>query len=561
MNNENKNFKNLVLGCKKCEKNFEIDQDDHIFYKRMGVPVPEYCPTCRQQWRTLFRNFKTLYKRPSSKSGKMIISMYNPDVKFPVWDISEWWADDWDATSYSLDIDLSKPFLEQLFELKKKVPHYSIMNTRSVNCEYSNMVLDSKNCYLIMGCVEDENCDYGHIVWYSKDCTDNLYIYKCELCYQCIDCVNCNKLFYSQECESCADSIGLYDCRGCTNCVGCVGLRQQSYQIFNEQVTKDEYNDFFKKYPLSEESSIIYILNKKEELRKKIPTRAVYGSHNNDVLGDHIYNAHNIKYSFDTKGGENSRYGYTANKPIECFDITFAVNNEYCYHILTCGGSNNLIACHLVMDSSFTFYSEFSNNIKNCFGCVGLRNKEYCILNKQYTKNEYEKLIPQIIENMKETRDWGNFFPISMCPFGYNESIVNEYMPLSKEEALKQGFTWRDDIPRTIGQENCVYKDLPKNPNDYDDEKLLNKILKCESCGFNYKFISREITFYKRMKLAIPNKCFNCRHQLRMNSRNPRILNETICVSCGNKTMTTYPKEKHNMYKIYCEECYKREIN
>lgn len=59
-----------------------------------------------------------------------------------------------------------------------KVPHYSIMNTKSENCEYSNMVLGSKNCYLIFGCVEDENCDYGHIVWNSKDSVDNLYLYK-----------------------------------------------------------------------------------------------------------------------------------------------------------------------------------------------------------------------------------------------------------------------------------------------------------------------------------------------------------------------------------------------
>jgi hypothetical protein len=547
--------------CAKCKKEFIVDENDHIFYDRMKVPVPELCPICRQQQRMLFRNFKTLYKRSSSKSGEMIISMYNPDVPFPVWSIAEWWADDWDATSYATELDLSKPFLKQLFELKNKVPHYSIMNTRSVNCEYSNMVLDSRNCYLIMGCVEDENCDYGHIVWYCKDCTDNLYIYKCELCYECIDCVNCNKLFYSQECESSADSVGLFDCRDCVNCIGCVGLRHKNNYIFNEQYTKEEYQEFLEKYPLNDESSILYIIGKREELRKKMPARSVFGSHNTNVSGDHIYNAHNMKNSFDTKGGDDSQYCYTANKPIQSFDATFAVNNEYCYQILTCGGSNNLISCHLVMDSSYSFYSEFSNSIENCFGCIGLRNKQYCILNKQYEKSEYEKLVPQIIENMRTSGDWGNFFPIWMSPFGYNESIANEYMPLEKNDALAQGFTWRDDIPKTVGQENCNYKDLPKDPEKYSDEVLLDKILKCEACDKNYRFISREIAFYKRMKLALPAKCFNCRHQARMNNRNPRILNEATCVSCGKKTETTYPKEKHKLYKIYCEDCYKREIN
>lgn len=71
-----------------------------------------------------------------------------------------------------------------------------------------------------------------------------------------------------------------------------------------------------------------------------------------------------------------------------------------------------------------------------CFGCVGLRNKSYCILNKQYTKEEYEVLVPQIIKKMQADDKWGEFFPITMSPFAYNETVAQEYFPLSKEEAL-----------------------------------------------------------------------------------------------------------------------------
>ena len=550
-----------IKKCKKCSGEFTVDENDHIFYDRMKVSVPNNCPTCRQQQRILFRNFKTFYKRPSSKSGKMLISMYNPDVPFPVWSIEEWWSDDWNVLDYYLDLDLSKPFIKQLGELANKVPRFSIMNTKSENCQYSNMTWRSKNCYFIFGCVEDENCDYGHIVWNSLDCIDNLYVYKCELCYECMDCLGSNKLLYSQECESCVDSIGLYDCRDCVNCIGCVGLRHKNNCIFNEQFTKEGYQEFLEKYPLNSESSILYILGKREELRKKMPARAIFGSHNNHVSGDHIYNANNIQQSFDIKGGENCKYCYTGGRLLEAYDVCFNPGIEYSYQTMASIGNTNLIGTHLVTDSAYVYYSEACYNCKNCFGCFGLRNKEYCILNKQYTKEEYEKLVPQIIENMKVSGDWGNFFPIWMSPFGYNESIANEYMPLEKSDALAQGFTWRDDIPHTKGQENCHYKDLPKNPDEYNEKELLDKILKCESCDKNYRLIGREIAFYKRMKLALPAKCFNCRHQARMNARNPRILNEVTCVSCGNKTMTTYPKEKHKIYKIYCEDCYKREIN
>ncbi|MEI8174452.1 MAG: hypothetical protein WCG28_00705 [bacterium] len=549
-----------TINCQNCKKDFIIEPDDFSFYEKMKVPPPTFCPECRQQQRILHRNFKTLYKRPSSKSGKMIISMYNPDVKFPVYEMSEWWAEDWEATSYVVDLDLSIPFVKQMDELFNKVPHFSLMNTKSTNCEYSNMTLRSNNCYFVFGCINDENCDYGHIVWDSTDCSDNLYIYKCELCYECTDCIGSNRLIYSEECESCVDSIGLYDCRGCTNCIGCVGLRQQSYNIFNKPVTKDAYKDFLKKYPLNKMESMAYIINEREKLRKEIPTRAVFGSHNSNVSGDHIYNAHNVQQSFDIKGGENSKFCYTAKKPNEVYDGSFAIENEFSYQILTCTNSHNVLFSHILVDSNESYYSQFCYNSKNIFGCMGLRNKEYYILNKQYTKEEYLKLVPKIIENMKETRDWGNFFPIWMSPFAYNESITNEYMPLKKEQALVQGFTWRDDIPSTNGQENCTYEDLPKNIEDYTDEKLLNKILKCESCNKNYRFISREIGFYKRMGLMLPSKCFNCRHQRRMDFRNKRVLNDALCASCGIKIQTTHSKEKSEIYKIYCEKCYQQEI-
>ncbi|HEV7701949.1 MAG TPA: hypothetical protein VGO63_00670 [Candidatus Paceibacterota bacterium] len=551
--------KNSVQACQNCKKDFTIEPDDFSFYEKMKVPAPEMCPDCRQTLRIIHRNFKTLYKRPSSKSGKMIISMYNPDMPFPVYDIGEWWADDWEATSYAIELDLSKPFIEQLGELFNKVPRFSIMNTKSENCEYSNMVFRSNNCYLIFGCIESEACSYGHIVWNSTDCIDNLYLFKSELCYECTDCLGSNRLLYSQESEACVDSIGLFDCRGCTNCIGCVGLRQQSYMIFNKQVTKEEYAEFLRSHPLTDKKNIDYILKEREELRKKIPTRAVFGSHNTNVSGDHIYNAHNVKDSFDIKEGENSKYCYTGGNPKEIYDGSFSFTNEYCYQILTCRGSNNVIACQIVMDSSEAYFSQFCYNSKNIFGSIGLRNKNYCILNKEYTKEEYEKLVPQIIENLKASGDWGNFLPKWMSPFGYNESIVNEYTPLTKEQALAQGFTWREDIPYTTGQENCAYKDLPTDPEKYNDEQLLSKILKCEACTKNYRLTSREIGFYKRMKLALPPKCFNCRHQARMDTRNPRILNDANCASCHAPIQTTYSKEKQAIYKVFCEKCYQQE--
>jgi hypothetical protein len=544
--------------CESCKKEFFIEAADLDFYAKWQVLTPRLCPLCRQERRMLFRNFKTLYKRPSSKSGKQIVSMYAPDVPFPVYEANEWWADDWDGTTYGRDIDWSRPFLEQFKELLKMVPRMALINTKSTNCEYSNMVYGSNNCYLLFGSINDENCDYGHIVWDSRDSIDNLYILKCERCYECTDCQNCNSLFYSQECESSSDSIGLYDCRGCTNCIGCVGLRQKSYYIFSQPVSKEEYKQFLIDHPLSDPKTIELILSEQEKLRRAHPHPELFSSRANDVSGNHIYNAHNIEYSFDVRNGENAKFIFTSRKAVESYDISFTVLAEQSYELLTCAG-NNLLACHWASDSSYVSYSDSCFGSQYLFGCAGLRQKSYCILNKQYSKEEYETLVPKIIEGMKERGEYGEFFSKEMSPFAYNESIANEYTPRTKEDALSLGYRWRDDIPHTVGQETILFSDLPKDPALYDSS-LLKQVLKCDECGKNYRFIDREINFYKMLGLPLPHKCFNCRHARRMNLRNIRALFLGSCQKCSTKITTSFTPEQQKEYIVYCIPCYHQEI-
>ncbi|MFA6586215.1 MAG: hypothetical protein WCS86_03600 [Candidatus Paceibacterota bacterium] len=551
MNSQTKN-------CQNCKQDFTIEPEDFVFYEKMKVPLPEKCPQCRLQLRMLYRNFKTLYKRTSSMSGKSIVSMYNQEVPFPVYDISEWWGDDWDPMVYGINIDWGQSFFEQFHSLFNKVPQISILNIQSENCEYSNMVTKSKNCYLVFGCVNNENCDYGHIVWHSKDSIDNLYIFKSESCYECIDCLNCNKLLYSQECEGCVESIGLFDCRGCLNCIGSVGLVNKSYYIFNKQVTKEEYQNFLKENQLYKESIIKKIFLEREKLRKILPQRAFFGSRNNNVSGNHIYNAHNVYYSFDVKGGEKSKFCFTVRSAIDTHDANFSTDLEECYQVLTCHG-NKIMSCRNVHDSHDVYYSDNCHNCDNIFGCIGLRKKSYCIFNKQYSKEKYQELLPQLIQNMKKNNEWGAFFPKEISPFGYNESIVNEYIPLNREKAITQGFKWQDNIPSTSGQETIKLEDLLKNPLEYSNE-LIKEILACKNCHRNFKLISREIAFYKRLNLSLPHECFNCRHKNRMELRNPRVLFDAMCAKCNLNIKTSYKTEDQKIYKIYCEKCYQQEV-
>lgn len=61
---------------------------------------------------------------------------------------------------------------------------------------------------------------------------------------------------------------------------------------------------------------------------------------------------------------------------------------------------------NLVWHCNDVHYSSICFNSDNLFGCTGMKQNKYCILNKQYTREEYEILVPKIIEKMIADGEW-----------------------------------------------------------------------------------------------------------------------------------------------------------
>jgi len=77
--------------------------------------------------------------------------------------------------------------------------------------------------------------------------------------------------------------------------------------------------------------------------------------------------------------------------------------SEYSYETLATKNSFKNCFTHRVKESNNLIYCMFSFFSNNCFGCIGIKNKEYCILNKQYTKAEYDTLLPKIISAIQKS--------------------------------------------------------------------------------------------------------------------------------------------------------------
>lgn len=413
--------------CNACNRTFSILEKDTEFYKKLAVPYPTHCPDCRAQRRLAWRNEWKLYRRKCDKTGKDIISYLSSDKPMPVWHFDEWFRDDWDRFQYGQEFDFNRPFFEQFKEVLDRTPHISILIGDCENCDYTNFSWKNKNCYLISASDFNEDLMYSGYAFHSKDCNDCFFIKDSELLFECVDCEHCYDSNYLKQCKDTRDSFYCEDCVGCNNCIGCVNLRQQEFTIFNKKFTKEEYEK--QKTELLKDPG--KIKTHLAELRLKEPIKALQMSKCENSIGNNLLNCKNAYHCFDLIESEDCRYVSYGEGSKDSMDVNGAPHCELTYEMAgapECYMSRFSSACW-VKPSSFLTYCHLCRACTNCFGCVSLYRNKFCILNKQYTEEEYNVLVPKIIEHMKRTKEWGEFFPMSISPWKYEETAAQDYFP------------------------------------------------------------------------------------------------------------------------------------
>lgn len=573
--------------CQNCKASFTIEPDDFLFYEKIKVPSPTFCPECRIIRRMMWRNERNLYHRKcvTAEGEKDLISNYSDKVPFPVYEQDFWWSDAWDPVIYGMDYDFSKSFLSQWRELLHKVPQPHATNLQNTNSNYCNFTYQSKNCYLSFASDINEDSAYLHQSMKNKNSFD---LEGCEsmesslMSYKSKGGYNSSYNYFSY---NCIDTHLMWDCHNCTNCFGCVELRNKQNCIFNVEYSKEEYKEKIKEYL---DGSYLTLQN---NLKKFFNSVLTYPRKFADILlsenvtGNHIRNAHNCHDCFDIANKvDNCRFtAYAFSNTTDCYDLyAGGVNMELGYEIMSAGeNAQNLFMSAMVWSCSNVHYSIFCGSSTNLFGCIGLQNKNYCIFNKQYSKEEYKELVPKIIEHMNEmpyvdskenVYKYGEFFPIEFSPFSYNETPAGDYYPLSKQEALEKGFTWKDKEKNnyTVTLDS---KNIPDNIRDID-ESVLNEVIECEDKDKEYspgafRMILPEFNLYKKMNLPIPRKSPNARYYERLKHRNPYKLWHRACMctnakhthgenNCTIEFETSYAPERPEI--IYCEKCYQQEV-
>ncbi len=572
--------------CKSCWQQFHITNKDKEFYDKVSpifnwnkyqIPNPTLCPTCRQQRRFSWRNERKLYRTKCDKTGTPIISIYSEDKPYVVLSLQERWSDHRDPTTYWQEYSTEKSFFAQFKELFLKVPKTPLVTEYQdqTNCDYTNSAWPGKNCYLAFEMAHCEDVMYSESIFNSDSCLECSFSDNLHNCYYCVNSDNCSKVFYGLDSHNCSYCSYIYDCTWCQNCFMSANLNNKQYNILNKQYTKEEYEIKIKEY----QQKIDEYTKKHEEFKHFSPQQVFWKFkelistnktvihkyyswlNNKDCTWNYITNCKNSTVVFDSDNIEDCKYCSMLNTSQDCYDfdsrgedakLVYEVEeswrhiNNIAFSILVWNNCNNLYYCHTCVSCS------------NCFGCDWLKNKEFCILNKQYNKDEYFEKVQKIIWQMMNDKERWELFPTSMSPFAYNESTLQDFFPLTKQEVLDKWRQRKDEEDKEFSWKPYSPKNISIYQNNKDKKKeLLDWIIKCRISWRPFKITKQELEFYIKQWLPIPNKHPNIRHQERMQLRNSRKLHTKNCDKCKTEIQTTYIQNKQ---KIYCEKCYQQEV-
>ncbi len=551
--------------CKISGRSFTVSPFEKELRSRFGF---EDLPTLSVPFR--FRELGAfwpqwnLHPRKCDKTGRNLISIFRPDCEYPVWEREEWIRE---GDPPHAEFDFTRSFFDQAWELFRQCPLPHTFQSHNENCEYTDDFYYSKNCYLCHSCNTLEDCRYCYLGTQSKNVQFCIYSQFCELGSDIVHCRNCFDVVHVSYCREVSSSSFLYDCRNCSDCMFCCNLRNKTYCFENQQLTKAQFQE--KKVAWDLRSRTVMERAKKHFLkmmREIAWHRALHIDFCENSSGNYITNCKNCEDCFISPDHEDCVHDFTSGPNARAtLDSMGTIGSELSYY------SVMVVYCYQTRFSfelnecRFCDYCAYCFQCQYCFGCCGLRGKRYCIFNKQYSEAEYHQLHEKIIRYLKDTGEWGHFFPGHFAPNPYNESCSGFHFPLSASEQEELHFRNSPVLHRRSGEEldatkipdslQELYYETTTSLDPAKVESLLIRSFWDEKFCRPFRITKIDIENSHRLNIALPNSYYIARMQ-----ENFRLmpftgsLRNTTCGKSGNPIRTSWPEEYDG--RILSEEEY-----
>ncbi len=550
-----------TLFCSSCRNTFVDYQADVEFRARVApllngnsleIPPPELCPDCRRLRRALHANDHRYYSRQCSRCSASMISVHCSDAQYPVYCYDCWWGDGWDRYATGAPFDPTRSFFEQFQELRLRTPQLAMINDNgrsSENCAYCQNFAFGKNCYLTVGGWNCQDVLYSSESGYCRDVVDCSFVsLESELVYESLCCIGLYRCAFLEACSNCRECFFGYDLRGCDSCFGCIALRNKRYCFFNEQLSEAAYREAVLKVNLASHHSLRHWGEEFARLRAATPLSGVLQVNCENCEGDALFRCKNSS-GFKLFDAEHCRYYYNGDAPKNSQDIDISGLTEWCYQGLSPDESYECLFTISSWRNRNCCYVDSCHSSKNLFGCVSLLRAEYAVLNRRYSKDEYERLVLEIYREMSRRGEWGRFFPATHSLFAYNESRAMEIAPCSEEEALQRGFSWRTRAAEARAVPPSAMPDSIAEAND----AICSEVFACGVCARPFKIVRQELLFLRKMELALPRCCPDCRRARRSRSR-PTQLQTRHCADCNAPIASVFSEAAQK--RVRCETCH-----
>jgi Zn ribbon nucleic-acid-binding protein len=599
--------------CRNCKTPFIIEPDDFEFYKKIDVPPPTWCPECRNIRRIAWREERTFYHGTCTLCGKSTISIHAPGGPFTVYCRDCYKSDKWDPQEYGRNYDFNKPFFTQYRELMEAVPRPALTGNNLVNSEFTHACESVKNCFQVFHSFFSENSQNCSALLLSRNCYDSYITDNSDHAYESLHSNRLYRVRFGYFSDECLDSSFLYNCVGCSDCFGSVNLRKQKYCLFNEKLSKQEYLKRIKEWDLGSYNKLAEAKEQFRGLYLSLPRQYAHIINSQNVTGDVIRDAKDCQMCFSALDGvQHCKYLYFGGLNLkDSWDVTAGGDtSELLYEVF--GVTGNASRCFFSVGGGNCreiWYCDWNRNSSHLFGCISLKNKKYCILNKQYSREEYGHITAKIKQHMDEVPymdkkgrvyKFGEFFPTELSAYAYNESWGFSLYPKTKEEVLAEGWKWQESPSRSY-QVTLQPDHLPDHIRDADDS-IVDEIIGCqhkgtcnEQCTTAFRITREELAFYREMNVALTRLCPNCRNLQRLQWRNGFHLYHRACMCggvsslksavgsreykntsvhahgsspCSNEFETTFSSdplrqsagEARKLEIVYCDACYKSEF-
>jgi len=541
--------------CKNCKKEFSVEPERKAFYERMAAPIPQVCVLCLWQQQMTFWPFGRFHKRTCDLTGEKLISIFPPKTRFPVYKYQNWISDEW--TRPEITVDLNRSFFDQLYELQSKTPRPHQFGTNNTNSDYCDDVWESKNCYLSRSFTNCENISYSYRAVRCRDSYDLVYCYDTEQSYDCVYGFKIFNIKHSFDVRDSFDSAFLYDCRNVRNCFMCWNLRNKDYHILNQPYTKEEYETKLKEYRIS---SWTELEKAKRQFQELVRDEAVHKINTNvktsNCTGNYLTECKNLLHSFFFETSDDCANVIRGISQKTSWDSTGLWNGELILSCVNTERGYNLRYGNYCVNCTDSEYLDYCIDCENCFGCVGLKKKKHCILNKQYEPEEYKELNSRIKVRMMQDGEYGEYLPYKMAPIGYNLSLLaSTYFPETKESVEKLGGTW-DELENTGGSVALLE---PSDDIGDVDESIVKYGIKCLKTGRPFNITKDELDFLKRHGIPVPRYYPDVRTSERYKKLADIRSREAKCFFCQKPITHYYPLE-WGYKKIACTECYQSQV-